>query len=73
MANVKNLGRMEINELVNHLAEVKSAFKNPGAAALTICDCCINVTISKPGEEAIKTVDVVHPADANKVHTLAIK
>jgi hypothetical protein len=73
MAASKNLGRMEIHELVNHLAEAKSLLKNPGAAALTICECCIDVTIKRPGDDVTTQVDVIHPEDANKVIPLSIK
>lgn len=73
MAETQNLGRMEINELVNHLAEAKAALKNPGMVALRLCECCINVSMPSP-EEVIRTkVEVADPVDARKVTTLSIK
>ncbi len=69
----KNLGRMELDELVNHLAEVKATLKNPGSVALTICECCIHVSIRRPGEEVIANVEVLNPADKKTAMPLSIK
>jgi len=69
----KNLGRMELAELINHLAEVKAAINGPGPIALTICECCINVTMPDPGEDVLANLEVVNPKDRKEAIALSIK
>lgn len=73
MAETKNLGRMELNELINHLAEAKASLKNPGMVALRLCECCIDVSMPSPDEVIRTKVEVVDPVDARKVTALSIK
>ena len=69
----KNLGRMELAELINHLAEIKAAINGPGPIALTICECCINVTMPDPGEDVLANLEVVNPKDRKDAIALSIK
>jgi hypothetical protein len=52
---VSSLVKKDIAALQAHADRLSAFLKSPGAAAIKICECCINVVISKPEEEQQKT------------------
>lgn len=48
---VTSIVKKDVHQLRDYVDNLNSVLKDPGAVAIKICDCCINVTISRPGKE----------------------
>ena len=46
---VSSLVKKDIASLQAHADRLSSFLKSPGAAAIKICECCINVSMPDPG------------------------
>jgi hypothetical protein len=52
---VSSLVKKDIASLQAHADRLSAFLKSPGAAAIRICECCINVHISTPDPGETKT------------------
>ena len=48
-AQVSSLVKKDIAALRAHANRLNDFLKSPGAAAIRICECCINVSMPDPG------------------------
>ena len=48
---ITSMVKKDIASLKAHADRLTTFLNSPGAAAIRVCECCINITISKPGEE----------------------
>lgn len=70
--DANNLGRMEINELINYLSEIKAELKLNNEV-LGWSECCVDIICSTDEEKTGKKVEVVDPVDTSKIMTLWVK
>ncbi len=51
---VTSIVKKDIKQLGAYVDNLNSILKDPGVVALRICECCIDITISRPGEDYMK-------------------
>jgi hypothetical protein len=48
---VKSIVKKDVGQLTRYVAGLNSILKDPNVVALRICECCINIVISRPGDK----------------------
>ncbi len=51
---VTSIVKKDVNQLEAYVKNLNSILKDPGVVALRICECCINISITRPGEDVMK-------------------
>ncbi len=51
---LQSVVKRDIEQINAYVSQVNSLLKSPEAVALRICECCIHISISRPGEEVIR-------------------